>query len=98
MKYIVNRKVSDHPLPREAGWVIDAEKIATIPVDESLIDASEFKMDSAHPETIGEYTKIAEYCSGLTLVPKRTGFRKFLLEGLLRGSSRSPELYSSAAR
>jgi len=32
------------------------------------------------------------------LLPKRSGFRRFWLESWLRGSSRSPELYSTAAR
>lgn len=98
VKYIINRKTSDRAVPREAGWVIDAEKIAVIPVDASLVDASEFKMDLVDPATLAEYTKVAEFCCGRTLLPKRTGFRRFWLEGWLRGSSRSPELYSTAAR
>lgn len=98
VKYIVNRKAYDRPIPREAGWAIDAEKIAAIPVDPSLIDASEFKVDLVDSATLAEYTKIAEFCCGRTLLPKRSGFRRFWLESWLRGSSRSPELYSTAAR
>ncbi len=98
VKYIVNRKAADRDVPREAGWAIDAEKIAAIPVDPSLLDASEFQLEQVNLATIAEYTKIAEFCCGTTLVPKRTGFRWFWLESWLRGSSRSPELYSSAAR
>ena len=45
VKYIVNRKTSDRAIPRESGWVIDAEKIAAIPPDASLVDASELEMD-----------------------------------------------------
>jgi MinD-like ATPase involved in chromosome partitioning or flagellar assembly len=98
VKYIVNRKNSDRALPREAGWVIDAEKIAAIPVDPSLVDASELVMDAADSATLAEYTKVAEFCCGRSLVSKRSGLRRFRLENWLRGSSRSPELYSTAAR
>jgi MinD-like ATPase involved in chromosome partitioning or flagellar assembly len=98
VKYIVNRKANARELPREAGWAIDAEKIAAIPVDESLLDASELQLDLVNLATLAEYTKIAEFCCGTTLVSKRTGFHWFGLDSWLRGSSRSPELYSSAAR
>jgi Flp pilus assembly CpaE family ATPase len=102
VKYIINRKTSDRAVPREAGWVIDAEKIAVIPVDLSLVDASEFKMSLVEPATLAEYTKVAEFCCGRSLLPKRPGFRRFWLEGWLRGSlrgaSRSPELYPTAVR
>jgi len=98
IKYIINRKSNDRAVPREAGWAIDAEKIAAIPVDASLFDASELQPDLVNFATIAEYTKIAEFCCGTTLVPRRSGFRWFGLEGWLRGSSRTPELYSSAAR
>jgi len=97
VKYIVNRISPDREIPREAGWAIDAEKIAAIPVDASLFDASELQLDLVNLATIAEYTKIAEFCCGTALVPKRSGFRWFWLESWLRGS-RSPELYSSAAR
>ncbi len=97
LKYVVNRKAKNVAIPREAGWSIDAEKIAAIPHDENLWDAPEFRLDHARPETIAEFTKIAEFCSGTTLVPKRAGFRKFWLETWVRGS-RTPELYSPAAR
>jgi MinD-like ATPase involved in chromosome partitioning or flagellar assembly len=98
VKYIVNRKTLDRTIPREAGWAIDAEKIAAIPLDPSLIDASELKMDLVDSATLAEYTKVAEFCCGRSLLPKPTGFRRFWLENWLRGSSRSPELYSTAAR
>ena len=98
VKYIVNRKAFDRPIPREAGWVIDTEKIAAIPVDPCLVDASELRLDLVAPGTLAELTKIAEFCCGRTLLPKRSGFRRFWLESWLRGSSRSPELYTTAAR
>ena len=98
VKYIVNRKTFDRAIPREAGWAIDAEKIAAIPVDASLVDASELGMDLVDSATLAEYTKVAEFCCGRSLLPKRSGFRRFWLEGWLRGSSRSPELYTTAAR
>ena len=98
IKYVINRKAYDRGIPREAGWAIDAEKIAAIPADPSLVDASEFRVDLADPATLAEYTKVAEFCSGRTLLPKRSGFRRFWMESWLRGSSRSPELYSTAAR
>ena len=98
VKYIVNRKAYDRAIPREAGWAIDAEKIAAIPADPNLVDASEIRFDLLASATLAEYTKIAEFCSGRTLLPKRHGFRRFWLESWLRGSSRSPELYTTAAR
>jgi len=98
IKFILNRKTLDQTVPREAGWVIDAEKIAAIPMDPSLVDASEFNVDLADSATVAEFTKVAEFCCGRTLLPKRSGFRRFWLEGWLRGSSRSQELYSTAAR
>ena len=98
VKYIVNRKTFDRAIPREAGWAIDAEKIAAIPVDASLVDASELVMNMVDSATLAEYTKVAEFCCGRSLLPKRSGFRRFWLEGWLRGSSRSPELYTTAAR
>jgi Flp pilus assembly CpaE family ATPase len=97
VKYIINR-TTGRAIPREAGWAIDAEKIAAIPLDASLLDASELLPDLVNFATIAEYTKIAEFCCGTPLAPKRSGFRWFGLEGWLRGSSRSPELFSSAAR
>ena len=70
VKYIVNRKTLDRAIPREAGWAIDAEKIAAIPVDPSLVDASEFKVDLVDSATIAEYTKVAEFCCGRALLPE----------------------------
>jgi len=55
-------------------------------------------MDLVDAATLAEYTKVAEFCCGRSLLPKRSGFRRFWLEGWLRGSSRSPELYTTAAR
>jgi MinD-like ATPase involved in chromosome partitioning or flagellar assembly len=98
VKYIVSRKMMHRDIPREAGWSIDADKIAVIPMDPALVEASEFKADSVHSATLAEYTKVAEFCCGQSLLPKRPGFRRFWLETWLRGSSRTPELYSSAAR
>ncbi|HTB16872.1 MAG TPA: hypothetical protein VK708_02100, partial [Bryobacteraceae bacterium] len=98
IKYIVNRTTFDRAIPREAGWAIDAEKIAAIPADPSLVDASEFRVDLADSATLAAYTKVAEFCCGHSLLPKRTGFRRFWLESWLRGASRSPELSSTPAR
>ena len=98
VKYIVNRQRSDRAFPREAGWSIDAEKIAAIPTDSNLVDASEFRTDLVEAATLGEYTRVAEFCCGRTLHAKRSGFRRFWFEGWLRSSSRSEELYSTAAR
>lgn len=97
VKYVINRKRPDRSIPREPGWAIEAEKIAAIPVEPALVDASELKMESVDTAAIAEFTKIAEFCCGRTLLPKRSGFRRFWLESWLRGS-RSPELYSTAAR
>lgn len=98
VKYVINRKRADRAIPREAGWAIEAEKIAAIPVEPVLVDASELRVESIDSATLAEYTKIAEFCCGRVLLPKRSGFRRFWLESWLRGSSRSPELYSTAAR
>lgn len=98
IKYIVNRKSFNGALPREEGWVVDAEKIAAIPVDPKLADASEFRVDLANSATLAEFTKVAEFCCGRALVPKRARFRRLWSEAWQRGSSRAPELYSTAAR
>jgi pilus assembly protein CpaE len=98
VKYIINRKAADREIPREIGWAIDAEKIASIPVDESLLDASELQPDLVNFATLAEYTKIAEFCCGTALAPKRVAARWFGLESWFRGTPRTPELYSSAAR
>ena len=98
VKYIVNRKSFAGALPREADWAIDSESIASIPTDPKLADASEFRVDLVNSATLAEFTKVAEFCCGRPLVPKRPGFRRFWLEGWLRGSSRTPELYTTAAR
>jgi MinD-like ATPase involved in chromosome partitioning or flagellar assembly len=98
IKYIINRKVLDRAIPRDAGWAIDAEKIAAIPADAGLVDASEFRTDLIASATFAEYAKVAEFCCGRSLLPKRPGFRRFWLEGWLRNTMRSPELFSTAAR
>lgn len=98
VKYIVNRKSGNRPLPREAGCAIDAEKIAEIPVDSSLADACELKMELVNSSTLAEFTRVAEFCCGQTLLQKRSGFLSSWLEGWTRGSSRAPELYSTVAR
>ena len=74
MKYIINRKAPDRAVPREAGWAIDAEKIAAIPLDTSLLDASELHMELVNSATIAEYMQIAEFCSGAKIVRKRSSF------------------------
>lgn len=97
VRYIVNRKSGDRALPRDAGWAIDAEKIAAIPFDPGLADACELSLKSVAPATLGEFAKVAEFCCGRTLLPKRAGFR-FRLGAWVRGSSPEPELYSTAMR
>jgi cellulose biosynthesis protein BcsQ len=97
VKYVLNRQPRNKAISREAGSLIDAEKIATIPIDDGLFDTSEFRLEFARPETIAAYATIAEYCSGTVLVPKRTGFRKSWFEGWTRVSSRPLELYSQSA-
>jgi len=97
VKYVVNRKSRNRAVPREAGWRIDAEKIAAIPVDESLVDTSEFRLDAARPETIAAYTRIAEFCTGTVLAP-RPSVRRSWLTGWMRSSSRTPQYSQSAAR
>jgi Flp pilus assembly CpaE family ATPase len=96
VKFILNRKARGQGDERASGYYTKADEVAAIPVDESLVDASEFRLEAAKAETIAECTKIAEYCSGTVLAPRRSGSR-FSIAGWLRGSSRSPELYSQAA-
>ena len=98
VKYIINRKIQDRALPREAGWAIEAEKVAAIPVDRALVDASELNAGLIAPGTLAEYTKIAEFCCGRSLLPKQPALRRSWLDGWFRGSSRSAELYTTAAR
>jgi Flp pilus assembly CpaE family ATPase len=98
VKFIVNRESLDRTIPSEAGWPIAAEKIAVIPMDFGLIDISEFRVQLAASATLAEFTKVAEFCCGHSLLPKRSGFRRFWLESWLRGSSRFTQLSSAAAR
>jgi pilus assembly protein CpaE len=96
VKYILNRKLAGQSIESQAGDFIKAQELAAIPLDASLVDASEFRLNAAHADTIAECTKIAEFCCGMTLVSRRSGWANSI-SGWLRGSARTPELLSQAA-
>ncbi len=96
IKMILNRKTRGGGMEPPPGvYFRKADEVAAIPFDESLVDASEFKLDGVKPETIVEFAKIAEFCGGVELVRKQSGFKSAM--SWLRGSSRTPELVSQAA-
>jgi MinD-like ATPase involved in chromosome partitioning or flagellar assembly len=96
VKYVVNRK--SQPIPPAACFDIQAGQIAAIPVDDNLLDASEFNMRSAQPETVAEVIKIAEFCAGVPLEPPKPPSRSFFASGWFRPASRAPQLYAEHAR
>ena len=96
IKMVLNRKSRGERIEPPGVYFRKADQVAAIPVDESLVDASEFKLDGVKPETMVECAKIAEFCSGSALLRKPTGF-KSAVSSWLHGSERSPELVSQAA-
>jgi MinD-like ATPase involved in chromosome partitioning or flagellar assembly len=97
VKFILNRLRANQSMPREAGWAINLEKIAAIPMDETLIDASGFRPALADPSTVAAFARVAEYSTGLKLTPAPETSRKSWLEGWMR-PSRSLAHSTSAAR
>jgi cellulose biosynthesis protein BcsQ len=69
VKYILSRKLEGQTIPRGACDEIEAGRIADIPVDENLLDASEFNPSAANRRTLAECEKIAEFCSGASIEP-----------------------------
>jgi cellulose biosynthesis protein BcsQ len=67
VKYILSRKLEGQTIPRGACDEIEAGRIADIPVDENLLDASEFNPSAAKRRTVAECEKIAEFCSGASI-------------------------------
>jgi hypothetical protein len=85
-----------------AGVVVkklEAGRIADIPVDENLHDASEFNPQAAKSETVAECIKIAEFCSGGNILsnsqPRR---KKFFASGWFQPASRTPQPSTQTAR
>ena len=96
IKMIVNRKTRADVVEPPGVYFRKADQVAAIPFDNNLVDASAFSLENVKPETLVECAKIAEFCSGVELVRKPTGF-KSTVSGWLRGSPRTPELVSQAA-
>ncbi len=93
VKYILNRRPDGQSIPRGACEEIEANRIADIPVDKNLFDASEFNPDTASRQTVAECVKIAEFCTGSSIQsspPQRT--RKFFSAGWFRGNSPASQL------
>jgi len=97
VKFIVNRVRLNEELPRESGWAIGAEKVASIPWDENLMDASDFRPALARSATLAGFARIAECCSGVALGAPTEMPRKSWFEGWTR-SSRALAHSTSAAR
>jgi MinD-like ATPase involved in chromosome partitioning or flagellar assembly len=88
VKFVVNRMRHDQPLPHEAGWPIDSEKLVAIPFDDNLLDACEFRSSLARSATIAGFAKIAEVCGGVSFASEAEP-RKSWLQGWMRGPSGS---------
>jgi septum formation inhibitor-activating ATPase MinD len=87
VKYILNRKVDGRTIPRGACDEIETSRIADIPVDENLLDASEFNPKAAKRRTLVECEKIAEFCSGGSIeVGGQDRKRKFFSSGWFRAA------------
>lgn len=85
VKYILNRRLDGQTIPRGACEEIETSRIADIPVDENLLDASEFNPAAAKRRTFAECVKIAEFCSGGSIEPTVPGpKRKFFSSGWFR--------------
>jgi hypothetical protein len=95
--YLATRRRYDLELPRESGWAIGAEKVASIPWDENLMDASDFRPALARSATLAGFARIAECCSGVALGAPTEMPRKSWFEGWTR-SSRALAHSTSAAR
>ncbi len=96
IKVVLNRKSRGDISEPPGVYFRKSEQVAAIPLDENLVDASEFKLEGVKAETIVECAKIAEFCSGSELLRKPSGF-KSVVSSWLRGSQPVPELVSHAA-
>jgi pilus assembly protein CpaE len=87
VKYILSRKLEGQTIPRGACDEIEAGRIADIPVDENLLDASEFNPSAAKRRTLAECEKIAEFCSGASIESGRQREKKgFFSSGWFRAA------------
>ena len=90
VKYILNRRLDGQTIPRGACEEIESSRIADIPVDENLFDASEFNPAAAKRRTLAECVKIAEFCSGGSIESSLYRFKpKFFSSGWFRASAAS---------
>jgi MinD-like ATPase involved in chromosome partitioning or flagellar assembly len=93
VKYILSRRLDGQTIPSVADAEIKANRIADIPVDENLYDASEFNPNVAKSETVAECIKIAEFCSGASIPSRPRPIRKkFFAAGWFHSTSRTPQL------
>jgi Flp pilus assembly CpaE family ATPase len=99
VKYILSRRSDGKIIPGVGGEEIEAGRIADIPVDENLYDASEFNPSAAKSQTVAECIKIAEFCSGGSIpsCPKPTR-KRFFSAGWFHSTSRTPQLSIQPAR
>jgi len=84
VKYILNRRLSGHTIPRGACEEIESSRIADIPVDENLFDASEFNPAAAKRQTLAEYVRIAEFCTGGSIGSGAHPIKKLFSSGWFR--------------
>ncbi len=101
VRYILNRKLDGQTIPRGACDEIETGRIADIPVDENLSDASEFNPSAAKRRTVAECEKIAEFCSGGSIESgTQRRKRKFFSTGWFRAGaacSSDPSKYAARA-
>jgi MinD-like ATPase involved in chromosome partitioning or flagellar assembly len=99
VKYILSRRLDGQTIPSAASEEIKANRIADIPVDENLYDASEFNPNAAKSETVAECIKIAEFCSGGSIQSNsQPPWKKFFSSGWFHSPSRTPQLSIQPAR
>jgi MinD-like ATPase involved in chromosome partitioning or flagellar assembly len=93
VKYILSRRSDSKIVPGVGGQGIEADRIADIPVDENLYDASEFNPSAAKSQTVAECVKIAEFCSGgFIRSNSQPRCKKFFASGWFHSASRTPQL------
>jgi MinD-like ATPase involved in chromosome partitioning or flagellar assembly len=99
VKYILSRRLDDQTIPSVACEEMKANRIADIPVDENLYDASEFNPNAAKSETVAECIKVAEFCSGASIPScPQPARKKFFAAGWFHTTSRTPQLSIQTAR
>jgi len=93
VKYVLNRKLDDQMILGGTAKEIEAARVAEIPVDENLFDASEFNPNAANAKTVAGCMKIAEFCHGSSIETGAQPPKKRFFSSLWFGAGpRAPQL------